>query len=102
MGGPSGMHGPGQGMGESHGARQGMWGGPGGQGMHHPHGQVPHSSPVKGPHRSPGSASGSGTIHYVPPPGPSHPPHSGAPDVMVSGPGQHGFPGGQPPHSRPP
>ena len=37
MGGSSGMHGPGQGMGDSHGARQGMWGGPGG--MHHPHGQ---------------------------------------------------------------
>ena len=37
MGGPSGMHGPGQGMGDS---RQGMWGGPGGaQGMHPPHGQ---------------------------------------------------------------
>lgn len=102
MGGPSGMHGPGP-MSDAHGMRPGMWSGPGGgQGMHPPPGQVPHSSPAKGPHRSPGSASGSGTIHYVPPPGPSHPPHSGAPDVMVSGPGQHGFPGGQPPHSRPP
>ena len=40
MGGPAGMHGPGQGMGDSHGMRQGMWGGPGaGQGMHPPHGQ---------------------------------------------------------------
>jgi len=101
MGGPSGMHGPGQGMGDSHGARQGMWGGPGGQGMHHPHGQVPHSSPVKGPHRSPGSASGSGTIHYVPPTGQNHPPHSGAPDVMMPGGSQHAFPGGQTPLGRP-
>jgi len=105
LGGSSGMHGPGHGIGDSHSMRPGMWGGPGGgPGMHPPHGQVAHSSPAKGPHRSPGSASGTGTIHYVPPSGP-HPPHSGGPDGMLSGPGgnQHGFPGGQQPlHPRPP
>ena len=143
LGGSSGMHGPGHGIGDSHSMRPGMWGGPGGgPGMHPPHGQgeikdicsvgmpkgllvkacslwtymnqtkltsmyvfdlrmlissrhlfkicedvqsikrishlhdghfiavvplisVAHSSPAKGPHRSPGSASGTGTIHYV-------------------------------------
>jgi len=101
MGGHGGMHGPGQVIGDAHGMRQGMWAGPGGgQGMH-PHGQVPHSSPVKGPHRSPGSAPGAGTIHYVPPTGSNHPPTSGAPDGIMPGGSQHSFPGGQPPHGQP-
>lgn len=129
QGGGPGMSGnQGQNMGEHMGMRQGMspagqggpgmWGGPvppqmPGQGMQS-HGmpgpnQGQHSlssSPVKGqgPHRSPASASGGGTIHYQMP----HLPGSGGPDQIMQPSTQmhpHGYPGGQPgmqhPHTRP-